>query len=286
MSTAEPIGLLRPSWSAPPHIRAAFSLRSGGVSLAPWASLNLGRHVGDEANAVQENRSRLASALRLPSEPVWLEQVHGTTVWRLVAPTSLVTESTAAAPPPRADAIVVERPRAVAAIMVADCLPVLFCDRAGSVVAAAHAGWRGLVAGVLEQTVAAMGVPPAHLLAWMGPAIGPSWFEVGPEVRHAFLAASADSKAPAAGRAIEVNFRRGPGDRWMCDLGGLARQRLQALGIGEITGAEWCTASDPARFFSHRRDASRTGRMAAVIWMEHAAAEFRSPPRASIDVRL
>jgi YfiH family protein len=247
------IGLLWPEWAAPARVRAAFSLRDGGASGPPWASLNLGTHVGDDPAAVRENRRRLAAALDLPAEPCWLEQVHGTAVWQAdSAPWTLPSV------PPQADAIVVRQPGVVAAIMVADCIPVLFCDRGGRCVAAAHAGWRGLLAGVLENTVAAMGLPPSRLIAWLGPAIGPERFEVGAEVRDAFLVAA---------RAA-AHFRPGREDRWMCDLTGLARDRLQALGIGAITGGNWCTASDPARFFSHRRDAPRTGRMAALVWIE------------------
>jgi YfiH family protein len=256
MSGAEPVALLRPAWPAPPAVQAAFSLRGGGVSAPPWASLNLGTHVGDDPAAVRENRRRLAAALALPAEPVWLEQVHGVEVWR---PPAGGAREAAADLPPRADAIVVDRPGVVAAIMVADCLPVLFCDREGSVIAAAHAGWRGLAAGVLENTVAAMGRPAGRLLAWLGPAIGSAKFEVGGEVREAFLAAD-----PGAA----TRFRAGAGDRWMCDLPGLARDRLHTLGVGAVWGGEECTASEPGRFFSHRRDAPRTGRMAALVWID------------------
>jgi YfiH family protein len=264
MRAAEPVGLLRPDWSAPPSVWAAFSLRGGGVSAPPWASLNLGAHVGDAPAGVRENRRRLAAALALPAEPLWLEQVHGADVWQ--PPTAIPAAAAAGGverAPPRADAIVVDRPGLVAAVMVADCLPVLFCDRDGTIVAAAHAGWRGLVAGVLENTVAAMARPPGRLLAWLGPAIGPTKFEVGAEVREAFVAAGAGAAA---------RFQPGRADRWMADLAGLARDRLQALGVGAITGGEACTVSDAGRFFSHRRDAPRTGRMAALVWIDPAGA--------------
>lgn len=250
MSPPAPVALLRPAWPAPRGVHAAFSLRTGGSSAPPWASLNLGTHVGDDLAAVTENRRRLALALDLPAEPLWLEQVHGVQVWRPL-PEQPVP------PPPRADAIVVDRPGVVAAIMVADCIPVLLCDRAGSIVAAAHAGWRGLAAGVLERTVAAMDRPAAELLAWLGPAIGAARFEVGEEVREAF----------PSGAGAPQRFRPGRTGRWLCDLPGLARDRLQALGVGAVSGGEWCTASDPERFFSHRRDAPRTGRMAALVWL-------------------
>ncbi len=252
MSQPVAVGLLRPTWAAPRAVHAAFSLRTGGTSTVPWASLNLGSHVGDDPAAVAENRRRLAQALDLPAGPRWLEQVHGVEVWRPL-PQQPVPDA-----PPRADAIVVDRAGVVAAIMVADCIPVLFCDRAGSIVAAAHAGWRGLAAGVLERTVAAMDRPASQLLAWLGPAIGPTQFEVGAEVRETFLRAGGAPQRFGPGRA----------GHWMCDLPGLARDRLQALGVGEISGGEWCTASDPQRFFSHRRDAPRTGRMAALIWLD------------------
>jgi YfiH family protein len=243
--------VLWPEWPVPPRVRAAFSLRGGGVSAPPFDSLNLGAHVGDDPQAVRENRRRLRDALALPSEPRWLEQVHGIAVSR----------DHAAASPPVADAFVTDRPGVVAAIMVADCIPVLFSDRDGRVVAAAHAGWRGLVAGVLENTVAAMGVDPGRLVAWMGPAIGPDWFEVGPEVRTAFVES-------ASGPAAAARFRPSPAGRWLCDLAGLARDRLARLGVGEVCGSGLCTASDPGRFYSHRRDAPRTGRMAALVWLE------------------
>lgn len=265
MSAPGPVGLLHPDWPAPASVRAAFSLRNGGVSGPPWASLNLGTHVGDDLAAVRENRRRLAVALDLPAEPCWLEQVHGTEVWRPgPGVTPIGSMPFAPTAPPRADAVVVDRPGVVGAIMVADCIPVLFCDRDGRRVAAAHAGWRGLVAGVLENTVVAMGLPPSRLLSWLGPAIGPARFEVGGEVRETFL----DAAGPDAVARTAAHFRPGQGDRWMCDLTGLARDRLQALGVAAVTGGEWCTASDPARFFSHRRDAPRTGRMAALVWIE------------------
>lgn len=244
-------GILRPNWPAPPRVRAAFSLRSGGVSVPPWDSLNLGAHVGDDPPSVRENRRRLREALSLPAEPRWLEQVHGVAVSR----------DHAAATPPIADAFVTDRPGVVAAIMVADCIPVLFCEREGRVVAAAHAGWRGLAAGVLENTVAAMGVDPGRLVAWMGPAIGPDAFEVGSEVRAAFVEA-------ACGEGAAARFRPSPAGRWLCDLTGLARDRLARLGVGQVCGGGLCTASDPGRFYSHRRDALRTGRMAALVWLE------------------
>lgn len=252
--TRQGLRFLLPDWPAPPQVRAAFALRDGGVSPAPWSSLNLGGHVGDAPEAVHENRRRLAAALALPAEPLWLQQVHGFEVWHAGA-------RPVGATPPVADAIVVDRPGEVAAIMVADCLPVLFCDRGGRRVAAAHAGWRGLAAGVLENTVAALGLPPGELFAWLGPAIGPARFEVGAEVRQAFLEAT-------AGDAAAAHFAPSPAGRWLCDLAGLARTRLARLGVGAVHGGGHCTASDPSRYFSHRRDAPTTGRMAALVWLD------------------
>ncbi|MCC6172648.1 MAG: peptidoglycan editing factor PgeF [Gammaproteobacteria bacterium] len=265
---------LVPDWPAPARVRAAFSLRGGGVSAAPWASLNLGGHVGDDPAAVRENRRRLCEALALPTEPCWLDQVHGVEVVRVCTPPATSAPALAPVPkpaaaaasgvagaPPMADASVTDRPGVVLAIMVADCIPVLFCDREGTIVGAAHAGWRGLAAGVLENTVAALGVAADRLLAWLGPAIGPVRFEVGSEVRDAFLASASGPQAAA-------RFVPSPAGRWLCDLPGLARDRLLRLGITRVAGGELCTVSDPDRFFSHRRDAPRTGRMAALIWLQ------------------
>lgn len=250
--------MIRPDWSAPECIRAAFSLRSGGVSRAPFDSLNVGVHVGDDPLAVQHNRRQLAHQLALPNEPLWLDQVHGTAV--CTAGLAEVVAVGARRERPVADAAVTTESRVVLAIQVADCLPVLFSSRDGGVIGAAHAGWRGLVAGVLENTVAAMtraAGEPLELCAWLGPCIGPAHFEVGPEVREAFLAAG------DPGHAFEPN----PRGRWQCDLPTLARSRLTALGIAAVGGGEWCTAADPVRFFSHRRD-QRTGRMVALLWRD------------------
>jgi YfiH family protein len=217
------------------------------VSAAPFDSLNLGAHVGDDPAAVVENRRRLKDTLGLPCEPAWLRQVHGTRILDLEESSGDET----------ADGAVARSGRHVCAVQVADCLPVLLTNRAGSVVAAAHAGWRGLVAGVLESTVGGMGADPAELLAWLGPAIGPDEFEVGEEVRAAFLAHDA-----SAAQAFRLNVR----GRWECDLYALARQRLEAAGVAAIHGGGLSTAADPARFFSYRRD-GQCGRMAALIWL-------------------
>ncbi len=248
------VGLIKPEWSAPAGVHSAFSLRSGGISSPPWDSLNLGVHVGDDLDAVARNRHRLGEALALPSQPWWLDQVHGTAVATFEQPPSSA-EAAVSAVRPVADAAVTRAAGVVLAIQVADCLPVLLTDDTGTVLGAAHAGWRGLVAGVLERTVEAMGVPGAHITAWLGPSIGPAHFEVGGEVREAFLAAG------DATSAFVPNAR----GRWQCDLPALARARLARLGVTRIAGGDWCTAADPVRFFSHRRD-QRTGRMAALLW--------------------
>ena len=246
---------LAPDWPAPPGVHAAFATRRGGVSRAPWDSLNLGLHVGDDAAAALENRRRLRAALALPAEPLWLEQVHGIEV---IDADTLDAATLAGIGPlgPCGDAVVARTAGQVACIQVADCLPVLFCSRDGQRIGAAHAGWRGLAGGVLEATVAAIAVPGPELLAWIGPAIGPAAFEVGEDVRAEFLAHSA-----GAATAFAAN----PRGRWQCDLFELARQRLAALGVGHVSGGGVCTHSDPDRFFSHRRSAP-TGRHAALIW--------------------
>ncbi len=239
-------GWLLPEWPAPPAVRALVTTRAGGVSRGPYASLNLADHVGDTAAAVAENRRRLCA--RLPAEPLWLRQVHG----------SAVVDAAAAAPDAEADAALTRQPGTVCAVLTADCLPVLLCSRSGRTVCAAHAGWRGLAGGVLEAAVAALAESPEDLLAWLGPAIGPRAFEVGDEVRAAFLAAAPQAEAAFAPAA--------PG-KWLADLYLLARQRLQAAGVVRIFGGGLCTFSDAARFYSYRRDGI-TGRMAALIWTE------------------
>lgn len=239
--------LLRPDWpTLPSSVRVAASTRAGGVSLAPYDALNLGDHVGDADAAVAENRRRFVVAGGLPREPAWLRQVHGVDVLRVSG------SSVAGAV---ADACWTDAPDQPCAILTADCLPVLFADREGHCVAAAHAGWRGLVAGVLEATVAALPAPAARLTVWLGPAIGPEAFQVGAEVREAFLA-----QVPA-----DEAWFRPDGERWRADLFALARARLLRLGISDLHGGGLCTWSDPRRFHSHRRDGV-CGRMAFAIW--------------------
>ena len=267
----EALTIIEPDWVAPAGVRAAFTLRAGGVSVAPYDSLNVGAHVGDAPAAVAENRHRVHALLGLPAEPVWLQQVHGVEVADLDAlgragaglgtrraEASDAGEAASAPDALRADAVVTRVSGRVCVIQVADCMPVLFAARDGSAVGAAHAGWRGLAGGVLEATLRDLGVAPGQLLAWLGPAISQEHFEVGDDVRAAFM-----SHDPAAASAFEANAR----GRWQCDLYTLARRRLAALGVRDVFGSGWCTFADAARFFSYRRD-GQCGRMAALIWMK------------------
>lgn len=240
-----------PDWPAPANVRALVTTRHGGVSVGPYTSFNLGDHVGDNPAAVAENRRILRA--RLPAVPVWLKQVHGKQCCDASACSNAKGNQ-----PPEADAAYSRKPGVVCAVLTADCLPILLCDEDGTVVAAAHAGWRGLAAGVIESTVAAMGVPGENLLAWLGPAIGPQQFEVGGEVRDTFSAHD-----PQAARA----FAARPNGKWLCDIYLLARQRLAGLGVCRIAGADFCTVSDTERFFSYRHDGV-TGRMASLIWLD------------------
>ncbi len=243
---------IRPEWPAPATVTALSTLRGGGHSLAPFASLNLAAHVGDDSAAVDANRALLASLLPPGSTVQWLSQVHG----------SQVVEAAAGGACPDADASWSRSPGRACAVLTADCLPVLLCSRAGDVVGAAHAGWRGLLGGVLERTVAAMAVDPGQLLAWLGPAIGPRAFEVGPELRAAFLEA-APAVGGAATSACFLPSEARPG-HYLADLYALARLRLAALGPIAVYGGNACTFSSPQRFFSYRRD-GLTGRMASLI---------------------
>jgi len=236
-----------PDWPAPPGVRALMTTRAGGVSPGGYASLNLGTRCGDQAEAVLENRSRLAALL--PAPPVWLKQVHGIAVVDADAARANGKE-------PEADAAVARSAGTVCAVLVADCMPVLFADERGGVVGVAHAGWRGLCGGVIEATLDAMAVPPESVLAWLGPAIGPKVYEVGDEVRAAFIERDA-----GAARAF-VATRPG---HWLLDLYAIARRRLAALGVERVYGGGFCTYTDE-RFFSFRRERA-SGRMAAVIWL-------------------
>lgn len=239
--------VLYPQWPIPDHVMACSSTRVGGVSASPYYSLNLGAHCGDEPEHVEENRRRFYEAAGLPSRPVWLEQVHGKEVLRLTG------EQYASK---RADASYSNIRGQVCAVMTADCLPVLFCNQAGTEVAAAHAGWRGLCDGVLEETIACFNDKPENILAWLGPAIGPLSFEVGPEVRDAFMAK--DINASSAFRPA--------GEKFFADIYQLARQRLERAGVDRVFGGERCTLREKDDFFSYRRDRT-TGRMASFIWL-------------------
>lgn len=238
---------IRPDWPAPARVHALSTTRAGGVSRGVYASLNLGEHVGDDVACVAENRKRLQVDL-VGAAPRWLQQVHGVRVARLAG--APVTEA--------ADASVTAVGGQACVVMTADCLPVLFCDRAGTRVAAAHAGWRGLSAGVLEATIKAMDVAPDQMLAWMGPAIGPGAYEVGEEVRARFVAG-----APQSAAAFRTGKAHG---KWWCDLYSLARQRLRAAGVQAVYGGGFCTYTERERFFSFRRD-GECGRMATLIWL-------------------
>ncbi|MFM1989632.1 MAG: hypothetical protein RJA99_2589 [Pseudomonadota bacterium] len=257
MNAAAPTVLV-PDWTPHPSVRALTTLRAGGVSAGPFGladgaagGLNLGEHVGDDPAAVRENRARLQRLL--PGAIRWLSQVHGVSVH----------DADGAAPdaPPVADAAVATAPGTVLAVMTADCLPILLADAHGRGVAVAHAGWRGLAAGVAEAAVDALRArvgDDARVQAWLGPAIGPSAFEVGDDVRDAFVAFDAD----AAGA-----FVPGPAPgKWWADLAGLARLRLAAMGVHDVTGGTLCTVSDASRFYSHRRD-RRSGRFASLLWI-------------------
>ncbi len=235
-----------PDWPAPKNVRALQTTRIGGLSCAPYDSLNLGDHVGDAPMTVARNRMLLNTLL--PSEPVWLNQVHGTSV----------ESADRAGCLPRADACIARHRDSVCVVMTADCLPVLLCDSQGSVVGAVHAGWKGLAAGVIEATVKKMEVPPESLMAWLGPAISQQAFEVGDEVRAIFV--DADPHAAAA-------FNPGIPGKWFADIYALTRLRLNALGITQCFGGGYCTFSDRKRFYSYRRD-GMTGRMGTFVWIE------------------
>lgn len=248
---ASSLALIHPVWQAPANIRAVCTTRAGGSSQPPWASLNLGGHVGDEPEHVLQNRKRLADACGLqPDVFGWLNQVHGTDVVDLSSGDICAI--------PDADASFTRAAGKACVILTADCLPVILCDRNGTTVAAAHAGWRSLCGGVLENLVRRMGLPGSTLMAWLGPAIGPNAFEVGPEVRAAFMA-----QDPQAETAFSLlGARKG---HYMADIYALAQQRLETLGVTNISGGGLCTVADSKRFYSYRRD-GQTGRMATVIW--------------------
>lgn len=238
---------LRADWPAPAGVVAGTSLRTGGVSIGRHSSLNLGAHVGDACASVAENRRRFLQACDLPQEPVWIGQVHGTKV---------IVDPPGDADSPEADAVLGRSAGTVCAVLTADCLPVLFASLDDNEVAAAHAGWRGLLNGVLEATVSTMTARPGRILAWLGPAISQASFEVGPEVQELFC----DRDAAAA-----VHFKANAQGRWQADLYGLARQRLQTAGLRQVYGGGFCTYTDAQRFFSYRRD-GECGRMCSFVF--------------------
>jgi len=237
-----------PFWPAPANVRAVITTRAGGVSPAPYDSMNFGLRSGDAPEHVLQNRALLRRAL--PAEPAWLRQVHG----------SRVVDAASAPDDVEADAAVTHAQGKVCVVMAADCMPVLLCDKAGTAVGAAHAGWRGLAGGVVEEAVRALDRAPGEIIAYLGPCIGPERFEVGDDVRAAFCAH--DAQAACA-------FRPYPGrpGKWLCDLYVLARRRLHGLGVRGVYGGGFCTVND-RRFFSHRRDQGTSGRMAGLIWLD------------------
>lgn len=242
------LNFIIPNWPAPANVKALQTTRDGGVSQAPYASLNLGEHVNDDVIKVARNRQLLSPYL--PSEPVWVNQVHGIEVIDAAHSTYLQN----------ADASYTTKPNVVCVTMTADCLPVLLCDKAGTIVAAVHAGWRGLCDGVIETAVNKMQVSPNEILAWLGPAIGRNVFEVGDDVRQQFI--QQDHRAEQAFKAH--------GNKWLCDMYSIAKQRLNNIGVTQIYGAsvneDFCTYTDESQFFSFRRD-NVTGRMASLIWL-------------------
>lgn len=237
--------LIYPDWPAPSGVRAVSSTRLGGYSGAPWEGLNLGDHVGDDPAAVGANRRQLFKIIGMPESTCWLQQVHGA---RVVSASNQNCE---------ADASITGEPGKLCAVMTADCLPLLLCNRQGSQVAAVHAGWRGLAAGVIENTLDRFDCPPQDILAWLGPAIGPSAFEVGSEVRQTFM-----HQDPQAAQAFKSNRK----DHWLADIYQLARLQLSRRGVQQVFGGDHCTYSDTKHFFSYRRD-GQTGRMASLIWL-------------------
>jgi len=241
--------LIEPGWPVPPNVRAFSTTRLGGVGAPPYDSLNLATHVGDDPRQVAQNRHCLQQQLTLPSAPAWLNQVHGVDIHPLSKPLPA---------PVDADGSITDKPGLVCAVMTADCLPILLCDRAGRRVAAIHAGWRGLCCGIIEKCIQQMQLPAEQLLAWLGPAIGATAFQVGAEVRDAFIAH--DASASQA-------FVQQDQQHWLADLYQLARQRLFSQGVRSMYGGDYCTFQQRELFFSYRREGV-TGRMASLIWLQ------------------
>jgi hypothetical protein len=241
--------MIKPAWPAPSNIKAYSTTRIGGFSTGAFAQLNLGNHVYDDPVVVARNRAWLKEQLQLPAEPIWLDQVHGNKVINADSPTAIGEA---------ADAAYASTSGNICAVLTADCLPLLICDQKGSLVAAVHAGWRGLANGIIESTIQALSASPNELLVWLGPAIGPKAFEVGQEVRDIFV--KHNEKAAIA-------FQPSPSRRWLANLYQLATLRLQACGVNAIYGGEFCTYTNEKLFFSYRRDGV-TGRMVSLIWIE------------------
>lgn len=242
------IPLLEPQWPAPPCIKAYTTLRVGGVSQPPFDQFNLAEHVGDQLSDVQLNRDLLKKQLNLPTEPIWLQQIHSTTVVKALPENRNST----------ADASFTDQINQACVVLTADCLPLLICHRKGTHIAAIHAGWRGLLNGIIEATLQSLPCHPEELMVWLGPAISAPRYEVGDEMRNLFL-----QQHPEA----EYAFILSDTQRWHADLYALARLRLLKQGITAIYGGNLCTYSDPSRFYSYRRDSGKTGRMATIIWI-------------------
>ncbi len=240
---------IQPTWEAPHFIRAYTSTRLSGFSLGHYAHFNLGKSTGDDLDHVKKNREKLFTDLNLPSKPIWIRQVHG------IDAISLDEDHENGV---TADAVHTRKLHRICTILTADCLPILLAHRAGKEVAAIHAGWRGLAKGVIDSTIRALESKPENLLAWLGPAIGPQVFEVGPEVREAFL---------ERGLIYEPAFLPHR-DRWLANLYHLARINLNQLGVSAVSGGDLCTYRDLRRFYSYRRDGAQTGRMASLIWID------------------
>ena len=240
--------LIIPNWDVPSTVRAVSTTRMGGVGDAPWNTFNLGSHVGDNLDVVKKNRGRLVEIAQLPAPPIWLNQIHSDRVINAAVPSAILAD---------ADASFSREAGSVCVVMTADCLPVLFCNRQGTQVAAAHAGWRGLCDGVLENTLTTFNDDPSDIIAWIGPAIGPQAFEVGAEVRTAFV-----SHQEEAGQCFTAR-----GEKYLADLPRLAELRLKRAGVDAIYQSQRCTFSEAEYFFSYRRD-GQTGRMASLVWLE------------------
>lgn len=240
---------LKPNWPAPHNILALSTTRQEGHSAAPYGSFNLARHVGDLDKNVEKNRLLLTESLQLSSDPIWLEQVHSNQVVNIDEDQPC---------PITADAAIATTPHRICVVMTADCLPILLCNQKGTKVAAIHAGWRGLAHGIIENTIHQLGEPPTELLAWLGPAIGPSKYEVSQDFFNTFM--DQDVKN-------ELAFQYQSTDKWLANLYLLATHRLMALGLKHIYGGEYCTYSDEKNFYSYRRDQGVTGRIATLIWL-------------------